>query len=888
MRSLNRVCELFRLPFIKSILGSGQNYSSRVRLRNRRTWRPNIAPAVESLDRREMLSAAATFNLTGSYFVQSNNKVATITQEGSALTLRDEFGRTTTATLQANQFTAWGQIATVQEDGAFTKISWKGNSWDRVDLSGTYFVHSNNQRATIAQNGLALTLTDEFGNITNSQLVNANQFVAWGQTASIVQNGYLTQVLWNGNSWDRGQLGGTYFVKSGGRAAISQDAKTLTLTDEFNNTTQATWLNATQFYAFGQVASIVQNGFLTHVQWAGNSWDRPQLNGSFIVKSNGSTAKIAQTGSHFAFVDEKNNVTQATWLNPSTFSAWGLTAQVTQSGYQTSVVWPGNSWNRSMPDGTSISSDLIGRPVVNDFFKQMPDSSLQNLARVAFEFDESISRTDLIGATTDLRPHRLGMFSQVQADGTVSSAEFVSLQVLVNQPTILGMPYHVFNLAQKLVNGDVANRQYQGTPLGNLGTGATASHLQKLVDKWFLGKDHPSYDPNPWNGLNELTFGGYSPVFRPLFLKGGPKYTDVHQGALWDCVLLSSLAAVNAKNPKAISSMFIDNLDGTWSVRIHSGTSQAQYVTVDNQLPQDGYLFARPDLFYPGTNDTVSSGALWVALAEKAYAQMNESGWLLTNLPGENSYQAFDGAPMSWGAQYLHSITGKYETRTFGIPTASTLAWSFQTGRSAIVGTAGATQSSDLIVPTHAYALVGYDATSVLPFTFYNPWGELGGYSGSTNKYYPGTIKMSIADVSNYFGGLAWTKQGIGGGEPSVETTGASAEPAPVSLAPAQGRDSFANSNLLFAGRLSLGISSSTVAAPRVQPSSSGHREFREEKHTRIAADPFVRTTDFTARTYSARDAAQHAAAASSVERPSATVLLDRVWMNSLEFLHAS
>ena len=54
------------------------------------------------------------------------------------------------------------------------------------------------------------------------------------------------------------------------------------------------------------------------------------------------------------------------------------------------------------------------------------------------------------------------------------------------------MPGYVETLAGDVVNGNIANAHYQGQSLGNLAAGDPASKLTELVDKWFLGMDHPA------------------------------------------------------------------------------------------------------------------------------------------------------------------------------------------------------------------------------------------------------------------------------------------------------------------------------------------------------------------------------------------------------------
>src|SRR5437868_6369201 len=62
---------------------------------------------------------------------------------------------------------------------------------------------------------------------------------------------------------------------------------------------------------------------------------------------------------------------------------------------------------------------------------------------------------------------------------------------------------------------------------------------------------------------------------------------EVDQGAAADCYFVAALGEVAQRTPDAISQMFIDNGDGTWTVRFFNNGAAA-YVTVDKFFPADG------------------------------------------------------------------------------------------------------------------------------------------------------------------------------------------------------------------------------------------------------------------------------------------------------------
>src|SRR5439155_5891585 len=180
------------------------------------------------------------------------------------------------------------------------------------------------------------------------------------------------------------------------------------------------------------------------------------------------------------------------------------------------------------------------------------------------------------------------------------------LRAVVGNTSVVHMDAPVRVLAHKVVQPDLANGHYQGALLGNLVAGNPATKLETLVDKWFLGTDHALAEANTV----------YVQAAGNLF-GATISYNDVSQGELGDCYLLSALGAVARQNSTVIQNMFIDNGDGTFTVRFFK-SGIADYVTVDEMLPSRNGRFV-----YANNGDLVSdpTNVLWVALAEKAYAQ---------------------------------------------------------------------------------------------------------------------------------------------------------------------------------------------------------------------------------------------------------------------------
>src|SRR5262249_25616108 len=115
----------------------------------------------------------------------------------------------------------------------------------------------------------------------------------------------------------------------------------------------------------------------------------------------------------------------------------------------------------------------------------------------------------------------------------------------------------------------------------------------------------------------------YTLVAGTLF-GAGVNFADVKQGEVSDCYFVAALSDIAYRSPATIHNAFIDNGDGTFTVRfLHNGTPD--YVTVDKYLPETSAGI----LWYAGmgwkANNTANK--LWAPLLEKAYAQLAESGW---------------------------------------------------------------------------------------------------------------------------------------------------------------------------------------------------------------------------------------------------------------------
>ncbi len=352
------------------------------------------------------------------------------------------------------------------------------------------------------------------------------------------------------------------------------------------------------------------------------------------------------------------------------------------------------------------------------FDTHLQDAAIRSLAKERFA-DHVLGRADM-----------LAVFDEVKRQGDVTAVELGDLQAIAGRSALFTGVAYVQNLSGKVALGNTANAHYQGEALGNLAAGDSAEHLEKLVNKWFLGLDRPD------STMGTKTYV-YAEAKASLF-PYAPVYTDVRQGSCADCYLLGGLAEIAMHNRGAIQNMFIVNGDGTYTVRFYNGR-QADYATVDSYLPAnaDGnYVFANQ-----GQSLEDTTIALWLPLAEKAYAQINEEGWLRSD--GQNTYASIE---YGWPNHVFTQVTGVRAAGDLKLDKPENFVQfvtAYRAG-SMLCLLSRQTPTDPLIGGNHVYAVVSYDAAarSVLVF---NPWG----INNGSNK--AGLVWLTWAQVTaNY------------------------------------------------------------------------------------------------------------------------------------------
>jgi hypothetical protein len=276
----------------------------------------------------------------------------------------------------------------------------------------------------------------------------------------------------------------------------------------------------------------------------------------------------------------------------------------------------------------------------------------------------------------------------------------------------------------------------------------------------------------------------YTPVSGTLFGAGGPSYLDVQQGAVGDCWLLASLAEVAARYPTDIQNMFsyagttVENGStvSLYYVRFFDGSGSAHWFLVDTELPSGGGYYDHP-----------ANGVLWVALAEKAYAQANAAGVVTTGNEYSDSYGALNGGWPSWA---LQAVTG-YSAAEYSVnPSDVVSAWN----AGELVCLCTSSPASNMIVPSHCYALVAYNGGSGLPFEIYNPWGTDG--SGYALGTYNGHQVYGLFNANAAFVSQNFAQESFGWGTAPGADEGGAVSGAHLVALNVQGAEGGADANL--------------------------------------------------------------------------------------------
>lgn len=335
----------------------------------------------------------------------------------------------------------------------------------------------------------------------------------------------------------------------------------------------------------------------------------------------------------------------------------------------------------------------------------------------------------------------------------------------------------------QMVSTSRANNFYTGgqtraSALGSLNAESSAEQLQKLGGKWLLGLDlpNPTTEGDTANPEARAATGVYKVFDAPLFGSAGPQFTDVNQGSAGTCYLMASAAAVAHSKPGAIEAVFVSNGANalgqqTYGVRLYDGRGQTHWVTVNNQLVVASAEDDVPLYSKLANTLTPQDTKLWLPLLEKAYAQMNEQGFLgreaMSN--GKNAMWAIEGGfseagsyilgTGSWtysddaedvGYQVNHNPLTTVQLLPEGLSDVQVLARYLNGGNTLFVGSSANTHDADqriLFTEGHAYIIMDADPADAhnTTVTVYNPWG-------STTPDNPNYVAPFAADMADLVG----------------------------------------------------------------------------------------------------------------------------------------
>ena len=391
---------------------------------------------------------------------------------------------------------------------------------------------------------------------------------------------------------------------------------------------------------------------------------------------------------------------------------------------------------------------LEGRelPSASPLVPQVPDRIFQIAEAEYAQDNNTLTRTDVINLFDTVAGTEKAIFTDgIVSFKTVSAPDLSALlsiqsvsdlQNIVESSAEWGMAPDVANLAGKVVGYNLANEHYQGKdllPSGQLAAGDPARALHDLVEKWFEGADLPAI------GVGGAT---YQTAKGTLFGPNGPLASDVAQGAAGDCYFLSNLAETAQQAPQTIENMFIDNGDGTYTVRFYeydssTNTSTPDYVTVNSKLPANckgQFVYANADFGGHSTNIDSSKNVLWVALAEKAYAQLAEEGWSRANWSASDAVNAYKSINIGDNRIAGQQITGSLSAVWVSIldhnstqanTTITTLAADFQAGDLITICTDDKKMTVSGLGDNHVYYVTAIDVADGT-ITLTNPYWDHG------------------------------------------------------------------------------------------------------------------------------------------------------------------
>jgi hypothetical protein len=387
---------------------------------------------------------------------------------------------------------------------------------------------------------------------------------------------------------------------------------------------------------------------------------------------------------------------------------------------------------------------------------------IQRVANAEYAQDGMLTRSDVIDLFDTVARTKRAVFTNGMVSfepitkpnpyAPLPASWLADLQNIVDNSAQWGLSPDVANLAGKVVGYNQANEHYHDESLlatGQLAAGDYSGILGALVGKWFYGSDSPQV--------------GYGVYYRKaagtLFGPDGPQASDVAEGWAADCYFLSNLAEAALQSPQVIENMITDNGDNTYTVRFYeydaaTRISTPDYVTVNSYLPvnwKGEFVYANYMFGGKQTNIDSSGNVLWVALAEKAYAQLAEEGWSRANWSPNDNVNAYASIALGNNRIAGRQITGNPHaiwvpildsTSAQASATMTTLIADFQAGDLLTICTNDQKMTDSQLDLNHVYYVTAIDNDTV---TLTNPYWTRGAK----------TVTLSLATLADNAGAAA-------------------------------------------------------------------------------------------------------------------------------------
>ena len=263
-------------------------------------------------------------------------------------------------------------------------------------------------------------------------------------------------------------------------------------------------------------------------------------------------------------------------------------------------------------------------------------------------------------------------------------------------------------------------------------TSASAAQLARLE------KYMPTLQPNPTTQEIGGPFRWLSIAGIPLFQTGPDgkpilnAFTDINQGDMGDCWVLSGLGAIAMANPQLLQSHIRANANGTYTVTLYQNGKPVE-ITVTDTVPYS----PKAGWDYPYAHD-LNGNDQWAMIYEKAYAELKGGYQTIEGGFGDISMSALTGQPGNRTSPGQISLTQIDNLRAQG--------YAFTAGTNP-----GNNDREDggQLVGSHEYMVEAVNTTNQT-ITLLNPWGAQGAA--------PHTVTLSWQDFQTYFGTVSYVK----------------------------------------------------------------------------------------------------------------------------------